>query len=159
MQVRQAQLNLIIRTLGLKLVIGLVRVTFHSIFSSSVTQSCWTLYNLMVCSMPALPLHHQLPELAQTHVHRVSDVIQTSHPLSSLLLLSSIFSNIRIFFSESVLSIRWPKYWNFSFIISPSNDYSGLISFRTDWFDLLAVQGTLKSLPQHHRTKASVLQC
>ena len=159
MQVRPAQLNLIICTLGLKLVIGLVRVTFHSIFSSSVTQSCWTLCNLMVCSMPALPLHHQLPELAQTHVHRVSDVIQTSHPLSSLLLLSSIFSNIRIFFSESVLSIRWPKYWNFSFIISPSNDYSGLISFRTDWFDLLAVQGTLKNLPQHHRTKASVLQC
>ena len=159
MQVRQAQSNLIICTLGLKLVIGLVRVTFHSVWSSSVTQSCWTLCNLMVCRMPALPVHHQLPELAQTHVHRVSDVIQTSHPLSSLLLLSSIFSNIRIFFSESVLSIRWPKYWNFSFIISLSNDYSGLISFRTDWFDLLVVQGTLKILLQHHRTKASVLQC
>ena len=159
MQVRQAQSNLIICTLGLKLVIGLVRVTFHSIWSSSVTQSCWTLCNLMVCRMPALPLHHQLPELAQTHVHRVSDVIQISHPLPSLLLLSSIFSNIRIFFSESVLSIRWPKYWNFSFIISLSNDYSGLISFRTDWFDLLVVQGTLKILLQHHRTKASVLQC
>ena len=91
--------------------------------------------------------HHQLPELAQTHVHRVSDAIQPSRPL---LLLPLILPSIRVFSNESVLHIKWPKYWNFSFSISPSNEYSGLISFRIDWFGLLAVQGTLKSLLQHH---------
>ena len=112
----------------------------------------------MDCSMPGLPVHHQLPELTQTYVHWVSDAIQRSHPLTSLLFLSSIFPSIRVFLNESVLHIRWPKYWSFSFSISPSNEYSGLISFTMDWLDLLAVQGTLKSLLQHHSSKASILQ-
>ena len=103
-----------------------------------------------------MPVHHQLPELAQTHVW-VSDAIQPFHPLSSLLLPSSIFPSIRVFSNESVLCIRWPKDWSFSFSISPSNEYSGLISFRMDWLDLLAVQGTLRSLLQHHSSKASIL--
>ena len=103
--------------------------------------------------------HHHLPKLIQTHVRRIGDAIQTSHPLSPLLLPPSIFSSIRDFFNESALRIRWPKYWSFSFSISPSNEYSGLISFRIDWFDLLAVQGTLKSLLQHHSSKASILPC
>ena len=116
----------------------------------------------MDCSMPGFFVHHQLPELTQTHVHGVSDAIQPSHPLSSPLLLPSIFPSIRVFSSELVLSLRWPKYWNFSFSISPSSEYSGLISFRMDWFDLLAVQGTLTSLLQYHSSKASnstVLRC
>ena len=110
----------------------------------------------MDCSTPGLPVHHQLPELAQTHVHRVGDAIQSSHLCHPLLLLPSIFPSIRVFSHESVLCIRWPKYWSFSFSIIPSNDYSGLISFMTDWFYLLAVQRTLKSLLQHHSSKASV---
>ena len=101
-----------------------------------------------------LPVHHQLPELAQTHVHWVGDAIQPSHPLSSRLFLPSIFPSIRVFPNKSFLHIRWPKYWSFS--ISLSNEYSGLISFRIDWLDLLAVQGTLKSLLQHN-SKASSL--
>ena len=110
----------------------------------------------MHCSTPGFPIHHQFLELAQTHVHWVSDVIQPSHPLPSPSPLPSIFPKIRIF-SESVLRIRWPKYWSFSFTISPSNECSGLTSFRIDWFDLFAVQGTLKSLSQHHSSKASIL--
>ena len=112
----------------------------------------------MDCSTPGLPVHHQLWELTQTHVHRVSDAIQPSHPLLPLLLPPTIFPSIRVFSSESVLCIRWPKYWSFSSSISPSNEYSGLISFRMDWLDLLAVPGTLKSLLQHHSSKASILQ-
>ena len=126
---------------------------------SSVTQSCPTLCKTMDCSMPGLPVHHQLPELAQTHVHSVGEVIQPSHPLYLLCLLPSIFASIRVFSNESAFCIRWPKYWSISFTISPFNEYSGLISTRIDWFDLLAVQGTFKSLLQHHRSKASVLQC
>ena len=103
--------------------------------------------------------HHllcYLPEFAQTHVHRVNDAIQPSHPLLPLFLLPLIFANIKVFSKESALHIRWPKYWGFSF--SPSNEYSGMISFRIDWFDLLAAQGiTPKSLLQHHSSKASVL--
>ena len=110
-------------------------------------------------STPGLPVHHQLPELAQTDLHRVSDAIQLSHPLLPLILLPSIFPSIRIFSNEPVLHIRWPKYWSFSFNISPSNEYSGLISFRIDRLDFLAVQGTLKSLLQHHSSKASILWC
>ena len=110
-------------------------------------------------STPGFPVHHQLPELAQTFVHWVSDAIQPSYPLSSLLLPPSIFPSIRVFSSESVLPIRWPKYWSFRFRIIPSNEYSGLISFKVDWFDLLAVQGTFKSLLQHHSSKASILWC
>ena len=105
--------------------------------------------------MLGFPVNHQLTKLAQTHVHRVSDAIQPSHPLSSLLLLPSVFPSIRVFSNESVLHIRWTKYGTFS--ISPSNEYSGLISFRMDWLDLLAVQGTLKSLLQHHSSKVSIL--
>ena len=109
--------------------------------------------------MPGFPVHHQLPKLAQTHVHRVGDAIQPSHSLLSLFLLLSIFPSIRVFFNESVVCIRWPKYWSFSFTISSSNEYSGLISFRIDRLDLLAVQGTLKNLLQHHSSKASILRC
>ena len=109
-------------------------------------------------SMPGLPIHQQLPESTQTHVHRVGDAIPPSYPLASLLLLPSIFPSIGVFSNESALRIRWPKYWSFSFNISPSNEYSGQISFRMDWLDLLAVQETLKSLLQHHSSKASILQ-
>ena len=108
--------------------------------------------------MPGLPVHHQLQEFTQTHVHRVGDAIQPSHPLSSPLLPPSIFPNIRVLSNESVLHIRWPKFWSFSFSISPSSEYSGLISFRMDWLDVLAVQGTLKHLLQYHRSRASVLR-
>ena len=111
----------------------------------------------MDCSTMGLPAHQQLPRLAQTQVHQVSDAIQPSHPLRPLLLPPSIFPSIRVFSSESVLCIRWPQYWSFRFSISPSNEYSGLISFRMDWLDLLAIQWTLKSFLQHHSSKASIL--
>ena len=112
----------------------------------------------MDCNMPGFPVHHQLPELAQTHVYWVSGAIQPSHPLLSPSPPAfNLSQHPRIFSNESVLHIRWPKYWSFSFIIGPSNEYSGLISFRIDWFDLLAVQQTLKSLLQHHSSKASIL--
>jgi len=110
----------------------------------------------MDCNMQGFPVHHQLQKLTQTHVYRVGDVIQPSHPLCPLLFLPSIFHSIRVISSESVLRIRWPKCWSLSFSISPSNEYSGLIFFRTDWFDLPEVQGTLKSLLQHHSSKASI---
>ena len=113
----------------------------------------------MDCSTPCFPVHHQLLELVQTHVYPVSDAIQPSHSLSSPFLLASIFPNIRVFSSESVLCIRWPKYWSSSFSISPSSEYSELISFRMDWLDLPTVQGTLKSLLQHHSPRASFRQC
>ena len=114
----------------------------------------------MDCSTAGLPVHHQLAEFTQTHVHWVGDTIQPSHLFCHpLLLLPSIFPSIRVFSNELVLRIRWPKYWSFSFNISPSNEHSGLISFRMDWLDLLAVQGTLKSLLQHHSSKASILWC
>ena len=123
----------------------------------SVAQSCPTLCNPVDCSTPGFPV--LLLELAQTHVHRVRDAIQPSHSLSSPSPPALVFPSIRIFSNESVLHIRWPKYWSFSFSISPYNEYSGLISFRIDWLDLLAVQGILKSLLQHHSSKASILQC
>ena len=109
-------------------------------------------------SPPGLPVHHQLREFTQTHVHRVGDAIQPSHPLSSPSPPPSIFPSIRVFSNGSVLHIRWPEYWSFSFSISPFNEYSGLISFGIDWLDLFAVRGTLKSLLQHHSSEASVLQ-
>ena len=112
----------------------------------------------MDCSRPGFPVFHYLLEFAQTHVHWVSDAIQPPHPLLLLLLLPSIFPSIRVFSNEPVFCIRWPKYWSFSFSISSFNEYSGLISFRMDWLDLLAVQGTLKSLLQHHSSEASILQ-
>ena len=100
------------------------------------------------------PIHHQLPELAQTHVHRVDDAIQPYHPLTSPSPLPSIFPSIRVFSNGSVIHIRWPKYWSFSFSTSPSNEYLGLISFRMDWLNLLAVQGTFKSLLQISQFKS-----
>src|SRR5574342_678572 len=109
-------------------------------------------------SMPGLPVYHKLPEFTETHVHRVSDAIQPSHPLSSLLLLPPIPPSIRVFSNESTLRMRWPKYWSFSFSIIPSKEIPGLISFRMDWLDLLAVQGPLKSLLQHHSSRASILR-
>ena len=109
--------------------------------------------------MPGFHVHHQFPELAQTHVHRVGDTIQPSHCLLSPSLPAFNLSQHQGFSKESVLPIRWPKYWSISFSISPSNEYSGLISFRMDWFDLHVVQGTLKSLLQHHSSKASILHC
>ena len=115
-------------------------VQFSSVQFSSVAQSCLTLCDPMDCSMPGFPIHHQLLELAQVHVHRIGDAIQPSYPLSSPRLPPSIFPSIRIFSNESVLCITWPEYWSFSFSISPSNEYSELISFRIDWLDLLAVQ-------------------
>ena len=120
----------------------------------SVTKSCPVLCDPMDCSTPGSPVLHHLLESAKTHVYRLGDVIQPSLPLSS-----SIFPSVRIVFSESALCIRWPKYWTFNFSISPSKEYSGLISFRIDWFDLLTVQETLKSLVQHHNLKASIHWC
>ena len=126
---------------------------------SSVAQSCLTLCDPMDSGMPGFSVHHQLPELAQTHVHLVGDSIQPSHLLSSPFLPPSIFPSIKVFSNKLVLHIRWTKYWSFSLSISPFNEFSGLISFRMNWLDLLAVQGTLKSLLQHHSSKASILQC
>ena len=124
---------------------------------SSVTQSCSTLCNPMDSSTPGLLVRHQLLEFTQTHVHWVSDAIQLMLILCwPLLLPPSIFPRIKVFPNESVLHIRWPKYWSFSFSIIPSKEIPGLISFRMDWLDLLAVQGTLKNLLQHHSSKASI---
>ena len=109
------------------------------------------------CSTPGLPVHHQLLEFTQTHVHGVSDAIRPSHPLLPPFLVPSVFPSIRVFSSESALPIKWPKYWSFSFCICPFNAYSGFISFRIDWFELFAVKGTLESLFQHHDSKTSVL--
>ena len=128
-----------------------------SIQFSSVAQLCPTLCDPINYSMAAFPVHYQLPEFTQTHVHWVGDAINHLIFCCPVLLLPSIFPSIGVFSNESVLCIRWPKYWSFSFSISPSNECSGLISFRMDSFDLLAVQRTLKSLLQHHSSKASVL--
>ena len=122
---------------------------FLSLFQSvsSVAQS---LCDPMDCSTPVLPVHSHLPEPAQTHVHRIDDAIQPTHPVA-------FFFPCLQSFPASAVRIRWAKYWSFN--ISPSNEYSGLISFRMDWFNLLAVKGMLKSLLQHHSSKASIFQC
>ena len=123
----------------------------HSVVSDSL--------HPMDCSRLGLPVHHQLPEFTQTYA--IESVMPSNHLIlcCPLLLLPSIFPSIRVFFNESVLCIRWTKYWSFSFSISPTSEYPGQISFRMDWLDLLAVQGTLKSLLQHHSSKASILWC
>ena len=125
---------------------------------SSVAQSCLTLCTPMNCSTPGLPVHHQLPEFTQTHAHRVRDASSHLILCRPLLLLPPIPPSIRVFSNESTLLMRWPKYWSFSFSISPCNEHPGLISFRMDWLDLLVVQRTLKSLLQHHSSKASILR-
>ena len=125
---------------------------------SPVAQLCPTFCDPMNRSTPGLPVHHQFPESTQTHVHQVGDAIQPSHPLSSPLLLPPIPPSIRLFSNESTLHMRWPKNWSFSFSISPSTEHPGLISFRMDWLDLRAVQGTLKSPLQHHSSKASIFR-
>ena len=126
---------------------------------SSIAQSCPTLCDPMNHSTPGLPVHHQLQ--SQPKPISIESVMPSCHLIlcHPLLLLPSIFSSIRVFSNESALCIRWPKYWSFSLKISPTNEHPGLISFRMDWLDFLAVQGTLKSLLQHHSSKASVLQC
>ena len=126
---------------------------------SSVAQLCLTLCNPMNRSTPGLPVHHQLLEFTQTHVHQVSDAIQPSHPLLSPSPPVPNPSQHRVFSSDSTLRMRWPKYWSFSFSISPSNEHPGLVSFKMDWLGLLALQGNLKSLLQHHSSKTSILWC
>ena len=125
---------------------------------SSVAQLCLTLCDPMNCSTPGLPVHHQLPEFK---LMPIESVMPSSHLIlcRPFLLLPSIPPSIRVFSNESTLHMRWPKYWSFSFSIIPSKEHPGLISFRMDWLDLLAVQGTLKSLLQHHSSKASILWC
>ena len=130
-----------------------------SVEFSSVTQLCPTLCNILDCSMPGFPVHHQLPELAQTHVHWVSDAIQQFQSLSSPSPSALNLSQHQGLFQWVSSSHQVAKYLNFSFSISPSSEYSGLISFMIDWFDLLAVQRILKSLLQYHSSKASVLRC
>ena len=139
--------------LGRRHVLHIKSSLFHVQFSSVQSLSRVRLCDPMDCSTPGLPVHHQLSEVTQTYVYRVGDAI-----CRPLLLLPSIFPSIRIFSAASVLHIRWPEYWSFSFSISPSNEHPGLISFRMDWLDHLAVQGTLTSLLQHHSSKASILR-
>ena len=136
----------------------MLSVISPSVQFSSVTKLCPTLCDPMNRSTPGLPVNHQLPEFTQTLIHRVSDDIQPSHPLLSPSPPVPNPLSIRVFSNESTLRMRWPKYWIFSFSISPSNEHPGLISFRMDWLHLLPVQGSLKSLLQHHSSKASILQ-
>ena len=133
-------------------------LAFQALRSDQISRSCLTLCEPMNHSMPGLPVHHQLLEFTQTHVHQVSDAIQPSHPLLSPFPPAPIPPSIRIFSNESTLHIRWSKYWSFSLSIIPSKEIPGLIFFRMDWLDLLAVQGTLKSLFQHHNSKVSILR-
>ena len=132
-------------------------IMFVSVQFSSVAQSCPTICDPMNHSTPGLPVHHQLLEPPKRM--SIESVMPSNHLIlcRPLLLLPSIFPSIGVFSNESALRIRWSKYWSFSFNISPSNEYSRLISFRMDWLDLLAVQGTLKNLLQHHSPKASIL--
>ena len=131
---------------------------YSSVQFSSVAQLCLTLCDSMNRSTSGLPVHYQHPEFIQIHIHRVSDVIQPSHPLSSPSPPAPNPPSIRVFSNESTLRMRWPKYWSFSFSISPSKEIPGLISFRMDWLDLLPAAGTLKSLLQYHSSKASILR-
>ena len=137
--------------------LGIVSFFGTSVQFSSVAQLCLTLCNPMNRSTPGLPVHYQLPEFKLTFIE---SVMPSSHLIlcRSLLLLLTILPSIKVFSNESTLCMRWPKYWSFSFIIIPSKEMPGLISFRMDWLDLLAVQETLKSLLQHHSSKASILR-
>ena len=156
----ESNFNKFLKTLSFKSLEEIARVFYHRVqFNSFQSLSSIRLFVYpMDSNMPDFPVHHQLPELAQTHVHWVSGAIQPSHPLLSPSPPAfNLSQHPRIFSNESVLRIRWPKYWSFSFIISPSNEYSRMISFRIDCFDLPAVQQTLKSLLQHHSSKASIL--
>ena len=130
-----------------------------SVQFSSVAQSCLTLCDPMNCSTPGLPVHHQLP--SSPKLMCIESVMPSSHLIlcRPLLLLPPVPPSIRVFSSESILRMRWPKFWSFSLSISPSNEHPGLASFRMDWLDLLAVQETLKSLLQHHSSKTSILRC
>ena len=134
-------------------------VTIKIFQFSAVAQLCLTLCDPMDCTTPGFPVHHQLPELTQTYFHWVGDAIQPSHPLSSLSPPAFNLSQHQGLFQWVSSAHQVPKYWSFSFSSSPPNEYLGLISFRIDWLNLLAVQGTLKSLLQHHNTKASILRC
>ena len=134
------------------------KIIISSVQFSSVTQSCPTLCDPMDWNTPGLPVYHQLPEFTQAHVHWVGDAIQPSHHLWFPSPPAFNLSQGQGLFNGSVLHIRWPKYWSFSFNISPSNEYSELISFRMDWLGLLAVQGMFKSLLQHHSSKAPILR-
>ena len=140
------------------MLLPLIEGALCSVQFSSVAQLCLTLCNPMDCSTPGFLVHHQPPELTQTHVHWVSDAIQPSHPLLPLFPPVLNLSQHQGLSNESAIHIRWPKYWSFSFSLSPANEYSGLIFFRRDWFDLLAVQGTLKSFLQQHSSKAWILR-
>ena len=133
--------------------LGRFKVISSVQFSRSVVSD-----SLQPHEVQGLPIHHQLPEFTQTHAHQVGDAIQPSHPLSSPSPPAPNPSQHQVFSNESTLHMRWPKYWSFSFSISPSNEHPGLISFRMDWLDLPAVQGTLKSLFQHHSSKPSIFQ-
>ena len=127
---------------------------------SSIAQLCLTLCDCMDHSTPGLPVHYQIPRSLPKLVS-IESVMPSNHLIlcRSFLLPPSVFPSLMVFSNESALCIKWPKYWSFSFNISPSNEHSGLISFRVDYLDLLSVQGTLKSLPQHHSSKASIIQC
>ena len=138
---------------NLRLLIIDSKIQFHP-----VAQLYPTLCDSVDCRISGFPVHHQLPELAKSHVHQVSDAIQPSHPLSSPSPPAISLSQHQAFSNESVLRIRWPKYWSFSFSISPSNEHPGLLSSRMDWLDLLAVQGTLKSFLQHYSSKPSIFR-
>ena len=143
--------------MGVKSFFCIKSVTCFLCYCCSVTES--VLCNPMNCNTPVFPFLHCLLQFAQTHVHWVDDSIQPSHPLSFLLLLPSIFPGHKVISDELTFHIRWPKYWCFSFSISISNGYSGLISFRVDCFNLLVVQGSLQRLLQHHNSKASIFWC
>ena len=137
-----------------------LKLSYFSTFQfNSVTELCLAHCNSMDCSMPGFPVHYQILEPAKTHVHQVSGAIQANYPLSSIFNPAFNFPNISVFSNESILYIRWQKHCSFSFSISPSNEYSGLISFGNDWLDILAFQGTLKSLLEHHSSKTWILWC
>ena len=153
-------ISLVIRKMQIRSTTRYHQHLFSSVQFSSVAQSCPTLCDPMNHSTPGLPVHHHLPEFTQSHVHRVRDAIQPSHPWSSPSPPASQSLPASVFSNESTLHMRWPKYWSFSFSIIPSKEIPALISFRMDWLDLLAVQGTLKSLlptPQFKSSNSLVL--